>query len=111
MIIKTLPELVKIVNQYKNPYILCHYKGIDWASYLDNTKKRLDLTNNLSLVLCRYNEYNKIYLDEFVYVLDGELSIDYKTLGAGSYILYKGNNIGICRGLSLYNTYMIYKGK
>jgi hypothetical protein len=33
MIIKNLPQLVHMLNIYKNPYLISNYKGIDWAIY------------------------------------------------------------------------------
>lgn len=110
MTIKTLPELVKIMEKYKNPYILTKYKGLDWASYTtfryDNIYK-LDLSKNLSLVSLQKNKNYKINKNEFIYMLEGRLLIDdYKT--CYSYFMKESNKYSLCKGIDIYNTFLHY---
>ena len=35
MSIKTLPQLVTMLELYKNPYIITRYTGIDWMNYIN----------------------------------------------------------------------------
>ena len=80
MIIKTLPELVIMLEKYKNPYIIRKYKGIDWMNYVqynDKNIKCIDLNINLSLVsLQDTNTPYKIYNNDSIHILEGEILLD-----------------------------------
>ena len=119
MIIKNLPELVYILNIYKNPYLISNYKGIDWSSYNNyrNNINMFNLSDNLSLISIKKNQYYKIYNKDFISMLEGELLIDYnkriEQSCSSSYYFYnntyQNKEFLTLQGLSNYNTFLYYK--
>lgn len=103
-----------MLNKYKNPYIIPRYKGIDWASYViykGNKIYTLDLSKNLSLVSLQNNHTYKIYNNDFIHILEGELLIDdYKRIHSNfTNNLLSHYPYALCRGKDLYNTFFHYK--
>jgi len=113
MIIKNLPELVYFLNIYKNPYLISNYKGNDWAIYnkYSNNINTFNLSDNLSMVSIKKNQYHKIYKKDFIYMLEGELLIDYNKRISSYYLynIYQNKTFLPCKGLSDYNTFLYYK--
>jgi hypothetical protein len=113
MIIKTLPELVKLTNQYKNPYLLCHYKGIDWKNYIKyntNSYNSLKLSDNLFLISCIKNQTYKVKSNDFIKILCGEILLDDKKIEENFHMLYVNMSYenGYCNGHKNYNSFFHY---
>jgi len=111
MLIKNLQELIKLTNHYKNPYLICYYKGIDWASIVSyNTKSynEVKLSDHLSIISCMKTHCYKIKKDNVIKVLDGSIIIDEKIIDEDSYFTYK-NKIGLCKGYKDYNSFLYYE--
>lgn len=116
MIIRNLPALVNILSKYNNPYLLCQYKGIDWAQYVrynqyKNNINIVELSPNLNLVSLTYNQSYKIHNKDFIYILDGDILIN-NNKRVNYYFLYENNDnkdFVLCNGLSLYNSFLYYK--
>lgn len=78
--IRTLPELISMMNRYKNnPMILSYYSGNDWHCYKSydyyNTKE-IKLSKNLYLVNCVSFQKHNIKTNDIIKVLDGSIIID-----------------------------------
>lgn len=134
MIIKTLPELVIMLEKYKNPYIIRKYKGIDWMNYVqynDKNIKCIDLNKNLRLVsLQDTNTPYKIYNNDSIHILEGEILVDeYKRIHTNFFNqdIYVSNidyfretrsdyfrdtridDITLCKGIKIYNSFIHYR--
>lgn len=108
ILVKTLPELVKITQQYKNPYLLCHYKGIDWYNYINQTKtNEIYLSNHLLLLSKSKNQYYKLNPSDFIYVLHGSIVINgYKTLYDHQHFLCEDHSL--IKGNDSYDTFSTF---
>ena len=119
MLTKNLPELIFMLNKYKNPYIIPKYIGKDWHYYkkYQNNINILRLSDNLILISMIKDQYYKIYNQDFIYILEGDLLIDYKKKISESYFYYDTcdnplqdkTSFILCKGLSHYNTFLYYK--
>ncbi len=102
-----------MLNKYKNPYIIPRYKGIDWASYITykpNQIYTLDLSKNLSIVSLQINHTYKIYNNDFIHILEGQLLIDdYKRIHSNFTYHCPYTSYALCRGKDTYNTFFHYK--
>lgn len=78
--IRTLHDLVSMMNIYKNnTMILSYYRGKDWNSYTSfdyYNIKELELSKNLYLVNCIFLQKCKIKENDIIKVLDGSVTID-----------------------------------
>jgi hypothetical protein len=113
MIIKNLPELVYMLNIYKNPYLINNYKGIDWYNYKKyiNNINIFNISDNLSIISIKKNYYYKIYNKDFINILEGELLIDYNNYNKRitSYYYNINQDFLPCKGMSNYNSFLYYK--
>jgi|Laugresu1bdmlbsd_1035121.scaffolds.fasta_scaffold09911_3 hypothetical protein len=112
MIIKNVPELIKILDYYKNPYILCHYRGIDWNTYerysFEKKPNSFQLSDNLYIISCLKNQEYILNKNDFLYTLKGTIIInENKALHSDMYYYSYSNNI--CKGYNLYNSFFFYK--
>jgi len=115
-VIRSLPELSRVLKMYKNPYLLCHYKGIDWNSYVfynHHYFKKLDISDELSLVSCLYGQEYKIQRNDFIKLLDGPLRIDGNNVcnildDNKDYFLNRSCNV-ICQPKNLYSSFLHLK--
>jgi hypothetical protein len=109
-----------MLNIYKNPYLISNYKGIDWAIY-NNYLKNINsfyLSDNLSLISIKKNQYYKIYNKDYIHILEGDVLIDYNKR-IYSYFLYDNiyenrdlyKKTVLCKGLDNYNTFLYYNSK
>jgi len=113
MTIKTLPELITMLELYKNPYIITKYRGIDWMNHINYHPRnihRFDLNQNLSLV--SFQDTNnfpyKIYKNDFIHMLEGQLLVDgYKRVNVN--FLKENSNLSLCKGTHFYNSFLHYK--
>jgi hypothetical protein len=115
-VITSLPELVKMIDIYRNnPYILCRYRGIDWknyASYNTNKFNSFNLCNNLYLISCMSGQHYKIDNNDFIKVLDGCIYLNgARKLCQEEFLLYESSFFGLCKGKSIYSTFLHYKNQ
>jgi hypothetical protein len=118
MIIKNIPELLKMLNYYKNPYIICRYKGIDWSlyeKYNNYSPNIFSFSNELKIISCRKNQEYKIKKKDFLYILNGSIIInEYKKVDTMFYFNNYDNydnekNYKICKGFELNNCFLHYR--
>jgi hypothetical protein len=111
MLIKSLPDLIRMLNIYKNPYLIKNYKGTDWFNYYNynNNINILNLSDDLSMISMKNNKYYKLYNKEFIYVLEGELLIGYNKKIESQYFYNENKDFLPCKGLLNYNTFLCYK--
>jgi len=115
MTIKTLAELIIMLERYKNPYIITRYKGIDWMNhiqYSNGTAKSIHLSKNLYLVSCQNTSSPyKIYGNDFIHILEGELLIDHSKLIYTHFFNDNKNNkhFSLCKGNKFYNSFLHYR--
>lgn len=116
--IKNIPELLKMLNFYKNPYIICHYKGIDWSLYEKYNIYSPNIfyfSRQLKIISCKKNQEYKIKNNDFLYILKGSIVIDeYKKVDTMFYFNnYNFNdaekNYKICKGFELNNCFLHYR--
>lgn len=112
MLIKNVPELLKMLNYYKNPYIICHYKGIDWSLYENYSNyypKEFSFSNKLKIVSFVKDKEYKIKNNDFLYILRGNIIInDYKKINTFYHNVYKDESYEICKGGELNNCFFHY---
>ncbi len=115
MIIKNIPELLKTLDYYKNPYILCHYRGIDWSLYEKyNYNKNpyvFEFSNNLKLISSVKNQEYKFNNKDFLFCLKGKIIInENKTLYSNMYYNFDVINekLILCKGEDYYNSFFHY---
>ena len=113
MITKNLPELLRVLKLYNNPYILCNYKGTDWSNYSSYNNDRLNyinLNDKLRIIFCTKNQTYKIYKNDFLFMLEGDLIIDYNKRIHSYYLNDRYcRDYSLCKGNSLYNAFFHYK--
>lgn len=90
MRIRTLPELISMMDRYKNnSMILSYYKGNDWKTYtlFDHYNvKEVYLSKNLYLVNCLTFQKYKIKNNDIIKVLDGSITVNSsKRIDAGDF--------------------------
>jgi len=116
--IKNIPELLKMLNYYKNPYIICQYKGIDWSfyeKYNNYSPNIFSFSNKLKIISCKKNQEYKIKNNDFLYILNGSIIIDeYKKVDTMFYFNNYNNeknekNYKICKGIELNNCFLHYR--
>ena len=113
MSIKTLPQLVTMLELYKNPYIITRYTGIDWMNYINYHPRNIntfDLSKNLSLISYQdtSNFPYKIYKNDFIHILEGQILIDdYNRVNIN--FLKENNHFSLCKGSHFYNSFLHYK--
>lgn len=80
MRIRSLPDLISMMNRYKNnPMILSYYNGNDWKKYTlfdQYNVKEVFLSKNLYLVNCLTFQKYKIKNNDIIKVLDGSVIVD-----------------------------------
>lgn len=122
ILIKTLPELSKIISLYKNPYLLCHYNGIDWNNYINyniNCTNSLKINENLYVISCMKNQTYKVKQRDFIKTLCGEIIVDNgKKIEEDMYYMIYNNDYNdyndyreymVCNGNHEYNSFFHYK--
>jgi len=113
MIINNIPDLLKMLNFYKNPYIICRYKGIDWSLYEKYnyySPTIFSFSKKLKLVSCVKNQEYKIKNKDFIYILKGSIILDeYKKVDTMFYFNKNTEkNYKICKGFELNNCFLHY---
>ena len=124
---------------HNNPYILCRYRGTDWKKYISSMThgissmsglsyncKTLKLSNKLDLIYCMSGQQYKIETNDFIKVLDGCIYLNgARKLYEEEFLLYdsscsrrvnpasfsegKESVYGLCKGKSVYSTFLHYR--